>query len=84
MDTLLGFYKAGESAEDLAAGFPAVPLSDIHAVISYYLSHREEVEAYLGDQNRKAGELRAEIESQPGYREFREELSRRAREKGLR
>jgi uncharacterized protein (DUF433 family) len=63
LEVLLGFYLQGESAEDLHDSFPSVPLADIHAVIAYYLNHREEVDTYMADVKAQGEALRREIEA---------------------
>jgi hypothetical protein len=35
--------------EELHAGFPSVPLSDIYGAIAYYLEHQTELDQYLQD-----------------------------------
>lgn len=83
LDTILGYYKQGQSAEEISQGFPTVPLADIHAVIAYYLRHREQVEAYLAEGEREAAELRRRIEARQGPQITRAELeARRARKTG--
>jgi hypothetical protein len=47
----------------LHAGFPTVPLSDIYAVIAYYLSHRAEVDSYLKRRIDEAERIRQEVEA---------------------
>ena len=57
-------------------------LADVHAVIAYYLRHRDEVRAYLARRAGEAEALRAKIEAERP-RVGRDELlaRRRAREK---
>lgn len=62
LDTLIGFYRQGQTPEDLYEGFPTVPLADIYAVIAYYLAHEQEVEAYLEQGSREADRMRQEWE----------------------
>ncbi len=62
LDSIVNFYLQGESPEDLHRGFPTVPLSDIYAVIAYYLAHRAEVDAYLKRRNDEAERIRQEVE----------------------
>ena len=38
-------YREGQSADDIAADIPDVPLSHIHAALAYYLANREEFDA---------------------------------------
>jgi uncharacterized protein (DUF433 family) len=62
LDTIVTAWKQGDSPEQIAENFDALDLADVYGVISYYLNHRLEVEAYL-EQNQEAGEsLRAENE----------------------
>lgn len=76
LEVLLGFYLQGETAEDLHEGFPTVPLADIHAVISYYLNHSDEVNAYMADVREQGEALRREIEASytPKQRALHERL----------
>lgn len=62
LDSIINFYLQGESPEDLHKGFPTVPLSDIYAVIAYYLARRAEVDAYLTKRNDEAERIRQEVE----------------------
>jgi uncharacterized protein (DUF433 family) len=40
-------YLQGQSAEQIAADIPDIPLSHIHAALAYYLANREQVDAEL-------------------------------------
>jgi uncharacterized protein (DUF433 family) len=40
-------YENGMAPEDLVRAYDTLDLADVHAVIAYYLRHREEVRAYL-------------------------------------
>jgi uncharacterized protein (DUF433 family) len=55
LDTVLGAYLCGDTPEEIAAGFPSVPVADIHTTIAWYLQHREQVDAYL-QQGAEEGE----------------------------
>jgi hypothetical protein len=57
--------------------FPSLRLADIHAVISYYLNHRDQVNEYLRDQEKKARVVRDDIESDPEYKSRIDELRER-------
>lgn len=63
LDTLIGFYRQGETPEDLHEGFPTVPLADIYAVIAYYLAHQAEIDAYLKRRDEEAERIRQEWEA---------------------
>jgi uncharacterized protein (DUF433 family) len=54
LDTLIEQFRAGATAEALAERFPVLSAADIHAVLAYYLRHRDEVDQYLAEQARQA------------------------------
>src|SRR5262245_40680701 len=59
---LLGAYKMGQTADEIADSYQTLQLADIHAVIDYYLRHQAEVDAYLERRQREAEEIRRKIE----------------------
>jgi uncharacterized protein (DUF433 family) len=63
LDTILACHQQGDSPEDIHSGFPTVPLTDIYAVIAYYLAHRDEIDAYLKQRDEEAERIRQEIEA---------------------
>ncbi len=85
---LVEAFGAGMSPEEFVQAYPTVELSEVYGAIGYYLSHKEELDVYIDRTKRRAQELRQEIESQPGYREWRDNLKdkmlQRARKRGLR
>jgi hypothetical protein len=70
--------------EDIVRDFDTLRLSDVYAVISYYLDHKNAVEEYMREQEAEAEALRQMIEANQPRGPGREELlARRARlEKG--
>jgi uncharacterized protein (DUF433 family) len=54
LDTVVEQFRAGASAEAIAERFPVLSAADVHAVLAYYLRHREEVDRYLAEQARQA------------------------------
>ena len=40
-------YLQGQTAEQIAADIPDIPLSHIHAALAYYLANREQIDADL-------------------------------------
>lgn len=47
LDTVVAAYKSGATAEEIVRQFPSLVLADVYAVLSYYLRHQLEIEAYL-------------------------------------
>ena len=81
LDLVVEQYENGMAPEDMVRAYDTLQLADVHAVIAYYLRHREEVRAYLKRREEEAESLRAKIETERP-RVSREELlaRRRARE----
>ncbi len=81
LDTIMRHYNRGASAEELTNRFPAVSLSQVHAVLAYYLTHRAELDAYLKEQEALDAAFLKQLEADPKYQadrvEFRERLMRR-------
>jgi uncharacterized protein (DUF433 family) len=72
IDLVIYHFKLGATAEQIAYKFPTVKLLDIYSVITYYLSHQGEVEAYLAEQDSESERVRSEIAdvvAGPGIRE---------------
>lgn len=85
LERIVECYQEGLAPEDIVREFDTLRLSDIYAVISYYLDHKDAVEEYMRERDKAAEGLRRMIEADPTQRPgWREELlARRARmEKG--
>ncbi len=79
LDTIVGAWEDGATAEEIVQRYDSVSLADIHAALSYYLRHREEVQAYLVRRRQEAAEVRQENEKRFSPEAFRARLlARRA------
>jgi len=56
--TVVGAFRDGATAEEIAEQYPAVSLGQVYAVIAYYLAHTEEVDDYLQTRERRSAEVR--------------------------
>lgn len=74
LDTLVDAYLAGDSPEEIAWDFPVLALDDVYAVVTYYLRHRAEVDAYLRKQQIRAAAIRSEVEARSPQAGLRERL----------
>lgn len=83
LDTVVDIFRAGASPEEITQDFPVLHLDDVYAVVTYYLRHREEVEAYLQAGRAHAAELRQEIEARAPQAGFRERLLARTDQAAL-
>ena len=74
IDTLVGAFKKGATAEQIQDSFPSLSLREIYSVIAYYLEHQDDVDAYLKERREQADALRNDIEAQQDTTAFRERL----------
>src|SRR5947209_18148314 len=68
LESVVYQYQQANTAEAILESFPSVKLADIHDVISYYLNHRDQLDEYLPDQQKRACTVREDSESEPVYR----------------
>jgi uncharacterized protein (DUF433 family) len=74
LDSVIAAFQNGATAEEISLQYPTLKLADIYAVITYYLRHPEEVEAYLIEQQIAADEVRKKIETKIDSTNIRERL----------
>jgi uncharacterized protein (DUF433 family) len=74
LDTLVSAFRSGATAEQIAHDYPVLELADIYAVITFYLRHRADVDAYLDDQRRQGDALREELQARYDAQGIRERL----------
>jgi uncharacterized protein (DUF433 family) len=63
LETIINAFKSGSTAEEILLKYPSLNLTDIYAVIAYYLWSREEVETYLEERRRLEEAVRQENET---------------------
>lgn len=74
LDTVVIAFWQGATAEEIVQQYPTLPLADVYSVIGYYLSHRDEADAYLREREKRAQEVRKENEARFGSVNIRERL----------
>ena len=77
LDAVVGAYNNGLRVEEIVDAYPALALADIHAVIAYYLRHREGVDRYVEANLQSAEAARKDYERRFGAQPSREELEKR-------
>ena len=77
LDTLVGAFQKGATAEQIQDSFPSLSLQQIYAVIAYYLEHQAEVDSYLKSRQAEAERTRKEIESHQDTEGFRRRIRTR-------
>lgn len=83
LDTVIYAYNDGESVEAIVESYSTLNPADVHAVISYYLRHKADVDAYIKHREQEAEVLRREIEERWPSEGIKERLlARQRQEKG--
>jgi uncharacterized protein (DUF433 family) len=74
LDTVVGAFLDGDSAEEIVEQYSSLDLGDVYAALAYYLRHRLEVDAYLEEGRRRGAAVRAEHEARFDPRGLRARL----------
>jgi uncharacterized protein (DUF433 family) len=67
LDSIIHHFKLGATAEQIVQSFPSLSLCDVYSSIAYYLTHRQEIEEYLKEQETAADAIQEQLESNPDY-----------------
>jgi uncharacterized protein (DUF433 family) len=67
LDSIIYHFKLGATAEQIVQSFPSLSLGDVYSSIAYYLTHRQQIEEYLQQQDTEADALQEQLESRPSY-----------------
>ena len=67
LDSIFYHFKLGATAEQIVQSFPSLSLGEVYSTIANYLTHRQDVEEYLQQQETDADALQAQLESNPDY-----------------
>jgi uncharacterized protein (DUF433 family) len=62
LDTVIAAFLEGATPEEIVHQYPSLDLTDVYAVITYYLRRRAEVDAYLQERQEQAERVREENE----------------------
>jgi uncharacterized protein (DUF433 family) len=62
LDSVVGAFHDGATAEEIASQYPSLSLADTYAVIAYYLRHRKESDDYIAARASDAAAVKAEAE----------------------
>jgi len=82
LDTVVGAFQDGATAEEIAEQYPTLSLGQVYAVIAYYLAHTAEVNDYLQAREQQAAEVRQANERLFNPAGIRVRLSVRRAEQG--
>lgn len=71
LDTIVYAFRQGATAEDIVQSYDTLRLSDVYAIIAYYLDNQHEVDSYLERREAKTKEVHQFIDihfDQLGFR----------------
>jgi hypothetical protein len=57
LDTVIGAFNAGATAEEIVQQYPSIALADVYSVIAYYLRHQADVQTYLAERQQQAAKV---------------------------
>jgi uncharacterized protein (DUF433 family) len=77
LETVVSAYLDGDTAEEIAEQYPTLSLSDVYAVIAYYLRYRDETDRYLSEQRQQARKAREMVEERCSPTGLRQRLLNR-------
>jgi uncharacterized protein (DUF433 family) len=78
IDLVVYAYEQGSTPEEIVLQYDTLKLSDVYGAIAYYLSHPEEIAAYIAKREQTAQVVRAKFDRND-YAEIRQRLlARRA------
>lgn len=81
LELVIHAFQDGATPESICQRYSTLSLADVYATVAYYLRHREEINEYLTERERKTNEMDARmVERQGDLSEVRARIeSRRAR-----
>ena len=77
LDLVIYSFRLGHTPETITSQYPSLSLDDVYLAIGYYLRHRDEVEAYLHQQEAEAEAFRQAYEREHPPKLTREVLLER-------
>ena len=63
LDTVIGAFKSGSTAERIVEQYPTLKLADVYYAIGFYLDHVQDVDEYLERGAKEADRVRKEIDA---------------------
>lgn len=83
LDTVIGAFLDGATAEEIIYQYPSLDLGDVYSVLGYYLRRRPEVDSYLERRRKQIEKARQENEARFDPIGVRDRLLARRASRGL-
>ncbi|HET6975639.1 MAG TPA: hypothetical protein VFI24_04915 [Pyrinomonadaceae bacterium] len=80
---IVSSFQRGNAPDEINYSFPSASVTQIQAVIDWYLNNQAEVDAYLKEEEAEGERLLLQIQSTPEYK-ARSEFLKRKREEYIR
>lgn len=77
LETVVEAFKNGSTAEEIVFQYPVLDLSDVYAVIGYFLKNRLKIEAYLHTSQSVSEQLRPIVQHRFQSDDIRQRLMTR-------
>jgi uncharacterized protein (DUF433 family) len=76
LELVIHAYLQGETAESIVDSYSTLKLSDVYAVLAYYLENHAEVDAYVRKAEEQVDQIQQQVEADysPETRAFRARL----------
>lgn len=74
LDTIVYAFRNGDTAEEIVGQYDILKLSDVYAVIAYYLNNQDKVNKYIERREEEARIIRRENEKRFPRQGLREKL----------
>jgi uncharacterized protein (DUF433 family) len=83
LELVICAFQRGATPESIVQSYETLKLADVYAVLAHYLTHQEEVDAYVQTCDDESDALRRRIEAgQPDRADLRERLTQRSKRMG--
>jgi uncharacterized protein (DUF433 family) len=77
LDLVIYSFRLGHTPETIIEQYPSLGLDEVYLALGYYLSHRQEIDSYLREQEAEAETFQQEYETQNPSSLTREVLLKR-------
>jgi len=66
LELVVRAFQDGATPEAICQRYSSLTLAEVYAAVAYYLSHRQEVDAYLSEREQKTEEMNARMAARQG------------------
>lgn len=66
LELVIHAFQDGATPEEVCQRYPSLSLADTYGAIAYFLAHREEIDEYLSQRERKTVEMDARMKAREG------------------